>query len=209
MTTTAFQWIFNNAESINYNRKAVTAQTIARDNSVRSVSRGGQVFRFEVKLPDGMPWDSNRQNIDAIDTADCFTPGTVQMNTSGYVGWLSKYQGNSVNYTGFAGSWTQGSTTLTLTTSPTTTSGYKFRKGDWIQLGASGKVYVVTADVAYNSNTVTLHRPVTDATATAQALIVGPNVTWTVVCVQMPQWTIFARNQVSWSGPFVFYESTT
>lgn len=28
----------------------------------------------------------------------------------------------------------------------------------------------------------------------------------TVICVEMPQWTIFARDQVSWSGPFVFYE---
>lgn len=30
--------------------------------------------------------------------------------------------------------------------------------------------------------------------------------TWTVICVQFPEWTIFARDQVSWSGPFVFYE---
>lgn len=27
-----------------------------------------------------------------------------------------------------------------------------------------------------------------------------------VICVQFPQWTIFARDQVSWSGPFVFVE---
>lgn len=29
---------------------------------------------------------------------------------------------------------------------------------------------------------------------------------WTVRCVDFPDWTIFARNQVSWSGPFVFVE---
>jgi hypothetical protein len=28
----------------------------------------------------------------------------------------------------------------------------------------------------------------------------------TVICVQFPEWTIFARDQVSWSGPFVFVE---
>lgn len=28
----------------------------------------------------------------------------------------------------------------------------------------------------------------------------------TVRCVDFPQWTIFARDQVSWSGPFVFVE---
>lgn len=30
--------------------------------------------------------------------------------------------------------------------------------------------------------------------------------TYTVRCTQFPEWTIFARNQVSWSGPFVFTE---
>jgi len=29
---------------------------------------------------------------------------------------------------------------------------------------------------------------------------------FTVLCTQFPEWTIFARNQVSWSGPFVFVE---
>jgi predicted subunit of tRNA(5-methylaminomethyl-2-thiouridylate) methyltransferase len=31
---------------------------------------------------------------------------------------------------------------------------------------------------------------------------------WTVRCIQFPEWTIFARNQVSWSGPFIFQEVT-
>ena len=34
----------------------------------------------------------------------------------------------------------------------------------------------------------------------------GTNQSWTVRCVEFPDWTIFARNQVSWSGPFVFVE---
>ena len=31
---------------------------------------------------------------------------------------------------------------------------------------------------------------------------------YTVRCVDFPEWTIFARDQVSWSGPFVFVEVT-
>jgi phosphodiesterase/alkaline phosphatase D-like protein len=31
--------------------------------------------------------------------------------------------------------------------------------------------------------------------------------TWNVICVTMPTWTIFQRNQVSWSGAFVFHEN--
>ena len=29
---------------------------------------------------------------------------------------------------------------------------------------------------------------------------------YTVLCVDFPQWRIFSRNQVGWSGPFVFVE---
>jgi len=32
------------------------------------------------------------------------------------------------------------------------------------------------------------------------------NESYTVLCVEFPEWTIFSRNQVSWSGPFVFQQ---
>ena len=69
MTTTAFQYVFDNAESISIDRRAVTAQTMTRDNTVRTVSRGGQVWRFDVKLPDGPTWSGARPYITAIDYA--------------------------------------------------------------------------------------------------------------------------------------------
>ena len=34
----------------------------------------------------------------------------------------------------------------------------------------------------------------------------GTDESYTVRCVEFPEWTIFARDQVSWSGPFVFIE---
>jgi hypothetical protein len=34
----------------------------------------------------------------------------------------------------------------------------------------------------------------------------GTDETYTVLCVEFPEWTIFSRNQVSWSGPFVFQQ---
>ena len=208
MTTTAFQYIFDNAESISIDRRAVTAQTISRDQTVRTVSRGGQIWRFDVRLPDGIRWSDARPYIEAIDYADRYTKGTVQINNSGYNSWLTSYRGNSVNYTAFLATWYSGSSFITLTSSPTTTSGYKFRAGDVIQLRNTGHVYTVAQDVAYNSNTVYLNRPVIDADAlTGQSLFVGPNATWNVYCVELPQWTIFARDQVSWSGSFKFYEA--
>jgi hypothetical protein len=201
--TTAFQYVFDNAESIGFNRRAVTAQTISRNNTVRTVSRGGQVWRFDVKLPDGIRWSDAREYIEAIDSADRFTTGTVQINNPGYNTWLLPYLGTAANPAGIAASWTQGASTITLT-SGQAAAGLNFGRGDVIQLG-TGRVYSVTADVPFNVNTVPVNRAIIDANGSG-TLKVGSAVTWSVVCTELPQWTIFARDQVSWSGPFVFYE---
>jgi hypothetical protein len=202
----SFQWIIDNAESISVDRRKVVASTQSRDGTVRAVSRGSQAWRFEVKLPDGPSWTNFRQYISQAEALDRTTTATVQFNDTG-LNWFIKYQGNSVNYTGFVATITQGSNTITLTTSPTTSSGYKFRAGDVIQLGSSGKCYTVAADVAYNSNTVTLHRPVIDSSGSSIALRVAENCVFTLICKEFPTWSVFARDQVSWSGPFVFYEA--
>lgn len=201
----SFQWIIDNAESISINRKKVVGSTTSRDGVTRSVSRGGQVWRFDVKLPDGPRWTDYRQYITQAEALDRTTAANIQFNDNGH-DWFMSYQGDSVNYTGFQASWTQGATSITLTTSPTTSSGYKFRAGDIIQLGTSGKVYTVSADVAYNSNTVNLHRAILDSTGSG-ALRVAENCVFNLLCVQFPEWTLFARDQVSWSGPFVFVEN--
>lgn len=201
-----FQWIVDNAESISIDQKKVVGSTTTRDGTVRNVSRGGQVWRFEVKLPDGPRWSDYRQNIARAQALDRTTTATISLSDTGQ-SWMYGYQGNSVNYTGFVATIVKGATTITLTTSPTTASGFKFRAGDYIQLGTSGKVYQVAADVAFNSNTVTLNRPVLDNSATGVSLRVAENCSWTVICVDFPSWTIFARDQVSWSGPFVFVEN--
>jgi len=207
--TTAFQYVFDNAESLSFDRRAITAQTVSRDNTVRTISRGGQVWRFEVTLPDGPRWQDVRPAIEAIEFADRYTVGTVQLNNPGYVSWLSGYRGDSENITGFAGTWTQGATSITLTSSPTTpSSSFKFRAGDFLQLGTTGRVYTVRNNVFWTSNTVLLNRPIIDATPGAPvALRVAENCQFKVICTELPRWTIFARDQVSWAGPFVFYEA--
>jgi hypothetical protein len=39
-----------------------------------------------------------------------------------------------------------------------------------------------------------------------QSTIPSNKDSWVVVCTSFPEWTLFARNQVSWSGPFIFTE---
>lgn len=198
-----FQTVIDNASEISVERKAVVATTTARDGTYRAVSRGGQVWSFTVRLPDGAPWTDYRKTISVIEKLDRYTNATIQFNNTGH-SWLFGYQGDSANITGFAATWTQGATSITLTSSPSTPSGFKFRAGDIIQLG-SGKVYTVAADVTSASNTVTLHRPVLDATGSG-SLAVAENCQFTVKCTTFPSWNLFARDQVSWTGAFVFVE---
>ena len=202
--TTAFQTVIDNAESISINKKRKVAQTTSRDGTVKSTSLGGQIWEFTVKLPDGPAWTTYRQLIEKMEALDRVTVGTIQINNAGH-SWITGYQGNLSNITGVTVSYTSGNT-VNITGGATLASGFRFRSGDLIQLGTTGSVYTVVDDVAFNQTAVTLHRPVREA-AGNYTLRIGQNVTWNVICVNFPQWTMFARDQISWSGPFVFAEA--
>ena len=122
-----FQWIVNQAETISINKKKMVATTTARDGTVRAVSRGTQPKRFEVKLPDGIPWTTPRTDIAAAEVLDRISTATISI---------------------------------------------PFAKFPWY----------------YND------------------VAPGSDESYTVRCIVFPEWTIFARNQVSWSGPFIFQE---
>lgn len=206
----AFQYVIDNAEAISINRKKKVAQTVSRDGVVRSTSLGGQVWEFEVKLPDGPSWTKFRPIIEQVEALDRVSTGTIQINLPGH-SWINGYQGNlnSTNQQNITVSVTTASnTTLTITGGGTglIAGQFRFKSGDLIQLGTTGKVYSVVNDVAHNGTTITVNRPIREAAGT-YTLRVGQAVEWTVICTTFPQWTIFARDQVSWNGPFVFSEA--
>jgi len=204
--TTAFQTVIDNAEAISFNRRKKVAQTTSRDGTVKSTSLGGQIWEFEVSLPNGTKWSEYRPLIERMEALDRITVGTIQINKAAH-SWLTGYQGNLSSLSGIGVSFTSGNT-VTITSGATGLSAgqFRFKSGDLIQLGSSGKVYSVVDDVAHNGTTITLNRPVREA-AGSYTLVVGQNVTWSVICVQFPKWTVFARDQVGWDGPFVFAEA--
>lgn len=202
--TTAFQTVFDNAEQISINRRKKVSQTTSRSGVVKSTSLGGQVWEFEVILPNGPAWTEYRPLIEKIEALDRVTVGQVQINKAGH-SWLSGYQGNLSNISAVTVSYSSGNT-LTITGGATLGSGFRFKSGDFIQLGTSGAVYSVVDDVAFNQTTITVNRPVREA-AGSYTLRIGQNVVWNVICVSFPKWTIFARDQISWDGPFVFAEA--
>ena len=204
--TTAFQTVIDNAEAISFNKRKKVAQTTSRDGTVKSTSLGGQIWEFEVTLPNGPRWSEYRPLIEKMEALDRITVGTIQINKAAH-SWLTAYQGNLASLSGIGVTFTSGNT-VTITSGATGLSAgqFRFRSGDLIQLGSSGKVYSVVDDVAHNGTTITLNRPVREA-AGSYTLVVGQSVTWSIICVQFPKWTVFARDQVGWDGPFVFAEA--
>lgn len=206
----AFQYVIDYANQMSISRRPVSASTLSRDGILRAVNRGGQYWRFEVTMPNGMRWTDWRRKIQELETLGRATAGSFTLNNTG-LSWMVKYLGDcpNIDITSFRATWTKYDNFITLSASPTIASGYKFRIGDFIQLGNTGKVYNVVQDVAYNSNTVYLHRPIIDATNTNPSspyLPVGPACIFTVQCAQFPKWTLMARDQVSWDTPFILVE---
>jgi hypothetical protein len=206
MTTTAFQTVIDYAETISLNKMKKVSQTVSRDGTVKSTSLGGQVWTFEVKLPNGLPWTTMRPLIEDMETLDRISTGTIRINSSGH-SWITGYQGNMTGTSGIIASFSSGNTISLVSGYSSPSAGqFRFKAGDIIQLGSSGSAYTVAANVAYNETTVTLNRPVREA-AGSYTLYIGQNVSWSVICVKYPKWTLFARNQVAWDGAFVFAEA--
>lgn len=210
----SFQWVFDNAESISVNKRPIVSQTIARDQRVRSVSRGGAVWRFTVKMPTGMSWKANRGYIEDIDTANLLTAETINLPSETF-DWYSGYRGAATSTSTMTFKYTTAqaasdTTKFELGNMPGAVGTVLFRAGDLIQPFASKYVYMVRALVTKGSNTTQLvgvHRPILETPSdTAVTMKVGNEVSWSVICVECPTWTIIERDIVAWNGDFVFYE---
>jgi len=204
----SFQWIIDNAQEIQINKRGVVASTMARDQTVRAVSRGGIIWRFTVLAADGLRWQDPgvRSYIETIDNLDRFTPVTINFSKSSYA-YLFQYQGTSAPTSITV---TQGSNVASISGG----SGTKFVNGDILQLTGQQRVYSVYGNVT--GTTVTLNRPVLEASGT-YGLTVGSDCTWTVICTQLPEWKIQPGGLIQWSAqtsgskssaqPFVFVEA--
>jgi hypothetical protein len=213
----SFQWIIDRAESISINRKRVVASTTARDGTTRSVSRGGQVWQFDVTVPDGIPWSELRANITAAERLDRVSTATIALSNAN-INWMFGYLGTPVTVpTDIRFRTVTGQSSQIelfdryFPPFVTISAGQKILgQGDIIQLGTNGYVYTVVEDVLYNTSTfpiVTLHRPLVTTTFSGNVMRIGRNCAWSVICTNFPDWTIIGRDQVGWSGSFTFVEN--
>ena len=192
----SFQWIVDNAESVQINKRGVVAQTVARDQTVRSLSRGGIIWRFTVTPASGLRYNDAgvRSYIETIDNIDRISPAYI--NFSRYK--LFAYQGTGAPTSMTV---TQGSSSATISGG---SGAFRFLSGDVVQLSTRNPVYSIYGNVTGTS--VTLHRPVIDPSGT-YALNIGNNVQFYVICTQIPDYKILPGGLVQWTGDFTFVES--
>lgn len=206
---TDFQIVFDNAQSISINKRKKVSQTVSRDGTVKATSLGGQVWEFTVELPDGPKWSDYRGLIEKMEALDRVTTSTVKINNA-KLNYINGYQGaltgsSLTNMVVTVSTASQPNVVTIISGGLGLTAGqYRFKAGDFIQLG-TGSVYTLTSDVIHNQNLLTLHRPFIESAGT-YTVTVGQNVSWNVLCVEFPQWSIVSYNQIKWSGPFKFVE---
>ena len=208
----SFQSIINYASDISIERKPVVAQSVTRDGTVRSVSRGGNTWRFEVTVPSGIRWSTIKSDISKAEELGRLNQDNIQFNDPGH-SWLFEYSGDQPDPTTIQ---VQFSNTversLDILGGVTISSGYLFRAGDIVQLtdGVNiGYVYTVRDDVPWNEIRIPLHRPKLSNEPTytgTPTMRIGPNCRFTVKCIQFPTWRLFERDQVAWDGTFLFQE---
>lgn len=206
----SYQFVIDNAAQISMDKRRVVAATSARDGTARLQSRGAQPWVFEVVLPTGPRWTDYRGEIAELEKLDQAASSTIKFSNSGH-SWIVEYLGDAPNGSShnFLATWTKGFSSINVTASPTFTSGYKFRRGDFIQLGSTGHTYMVTQDCLATNSTVYLHRPIIDDSGTNVGLRVAENCEFKVYCANFPKWNLFERDQIEWQGSFLFVEDVT
>lgn len=203
----SFQYVIDNATELSITKRQRVSQTVSRSGVVKTASLGGQIYEIRARLPDGPRWSENRSFIEQIEALDRTTVSTISINNPGH-DYIIGYQGvqpdpNTVTVTPSA-----TPNRLSITGGVTISGGGNllFKAGDYIQLGNNGTVYTVTSNVAATNTIIDVHRPVKEPQGLTFTLNVGQNVSWNVICVSFPTWTLFGYDQVRWDGDFVFAE---
>ena len=201
----SFQWVIDNASGITFDMRGMVGTTQTRDGVTRTVSRGGQPWRFTVLPPTGPRWEDYRRSIAEAQRLDRHTQDTIDFSSAD-LSWMFQYQGDLTAFNSLISSYTAGYSTANIT-GGVGGSPFRFRAGDLIQLG--NYVYMVVQDCPGGQTQVKLHRPLVESGSVSYAsgqLKIGADCEFRVKATTLPVPNVFARNQVGWDEPFVFTE---
>ena len=201
----AFQYFIDRATNISFNRRPIVATTVARNGMTRAISRGNEIWRFDVTVPDGLRYSDIRLPLAEIDRFAQFTDIDVSFDAADY---LFKYRGNRPTRTNLVAT-TPLNVTNQVNFSNLPAGQVVARPGDLMKI--AGRVYSVVNEVVASGGgtaVATLHRNLIGVTANTSYsnTEVGEQIKFTVRAIQMPTFTLFGYDQVAWNGSFQFIE---
>jgi hypothetical protein len=212
------QTIVDNCTSITIERRKVTGYTVSRSGLVKVSSIASNVpWQMVIEMHNGMQYSTNRAMIEELDKIDRVQTTTINVGqTNSRIGYVTEYQGDlsagQINSITIANA-NVLNVTMNVSSVAASSSSYVFRKGDyWMPTGAYKYPYTVTADVQRGSGTtitVPINRPFIDQTGYTEVgagIKVGSNVTWNMLLIKKPSYTVVPYDRIAWDSAFELVE---
>jgi hypothetical protein len=221
----SIQTIIDKAQAIEFDRRAVVAQSVSRSQRIKTAERNtGQPLQMTVTPPGMLRYSANRGVIEAIMTTDRVTEVQVNLANNSKLNYLTSYQGGlrlnqaqAVTISAFTlTSMTLGNlptigSTTTNTTTFVTSSTVIFASGDYIQPAGSRYPYIVSNTVIRGTDSVvtaTVHRNLitSEATTITGAILVGNSCTFRMIVNILPTYKLVSNDRVQFTGDFSLIE---
>jgi hypothetical protein len=213
----SLQYIIDTAEAIEFERMAVVAQSVSRNQKIiTAVRNSNKPFKFNITPSSGLRYVDNRTTLEQLYVTDRYVETAVKLgNVTGQT-WLVDYRG-APGYTNAESLFTIGGFTgnvmnlaFTGAISSLGSTAVLFYAGDIIQPKNSRYPYVVSSTVLRGTGSVVsvaLNRGVmSDVNITSQGIYVGKNCSYRVVATNLPTQGVNGDRLVTFSGDFELTE---
>jgi hypothetical protein len=220
----SLQTIIDKSSSIVIDKRKVTSSVLTRSGVLRTTAfLGHQPYFFTVNFSASLKYSTNRDLLEDLDRLDRVNEETIDIGTTNTnLSYITRYQGNASNAS--LSSITVNNVAdfgnLYLNCSSVTGStGFLFKKGDFIQPKGNSNVYrytyqitndILLSSAAGNGNVaVPVHRRLFEQPGQnyyGGGIKVGSQVTWPVKMLQKPNYTILPYDRVVFDGEFQLVE---
>ena len=219
------QTIINKCNALNIDRRKVVGIQITRNEIARtSETPTFNPWRMTLTMPASLPYQTNRDLIEALDTLDRNTPEVVTFGDNACLSWIFTYQGTmttaqraAITVQSFVGN------VLTLTNLPAIASTrVLFQPNDLIQIGNNTYPFTsttqITRGVGATVQVITNRPNIITSSVVGLGITVGNACSFKMFCPNMPTYTltpggyqqaggITTNNALlSWSDDFNLYE---